>query len=768
MCKNPVGDGAKRVTTGRPVHAAVALISPVALKRIPFHSARRWPSEWPQPGSPSMAMVQLQTGFFAPATSAVSRASAVLDSWLEGEAESLPTWLPVMLGSGIALWWLLPGTQAHIGVLVLASAAILCAIGAGLVRLRWARLLLVASIAIALGMALMWWRAERVAQPVLARPAVVSFDSRVERVEPIPARGDLRLLLRPIARTDLPPLVRVTMDIDAPQADRLVAGRLIRLRARLMPPPRAALPGGYDFAARAWFAGIGAVGSVLGDVQVAGSLHGEPGVRQRLSHHIRARIDGDAGGIAAALATGDRGGISPEADEAMRRSGLAHLLSVSGLHITAAVGGAYWLVLRLLALSPWLALRLPLTAVAAGAGALTGLGYTLLTGAEVPTVRSLIAALLVLIAIVIGREALTLRLVAAGALAIMLVLPESIASPGFQLSFAAVTAIVALHGHSRVRAWFARRDEGWPLRLVRGLASVLLTGLVVELALMPIALFHFHKAGLYGALANVVAIPMTTFVIMPIEALALALDSVGAGGPFWWLAEQALHMLLSLAFMVSEAPGAVAALPAMPWWAFAAAVLGGLWASLWQQKHRWWGLLPLAGALVYTAQLPAPDLLVTADGRHVATRTSAGEYAVLRSGAGEFVREQLAEAAGSDVPMTSVADQRDAECNRDFCRWSVDRDGRRWIILAARSRDRTEWQSLVNACAAADIVIADRRLPSACSPRWLKIDRALLESTGGLAISLSARQIRAARDSARGKPWDQPAVVMPARDHTAG
>lgn len=144
----------------------------------------------------------------------------------------------------------------------------------------------------------------------------------------------------------------------------------------------------------------------------------------------------------------------------MRRSGLAHLLSISGLHVAAMVGAMMLLTLKLLALSPRLALRLPLVLIAAGVGALAGIGYTLLAGAEVPTVRSCVASLLVLAGLAAGREAMTLRLVATGAIVVLLIRPESLAGPSFQLSFAAVTAIVALHEHPRVRAWARRHDEG--------------------------------------------------------------------------------------------------------------------------------------------------------------------------------------------------------------------------------------------------------------------------------------------------------------------
>ena len=203
---------------------------------------------------------------------------------------------------------------------------------------------------------------------------------------------------------------------------------------------------------------------------------------------------------------------------AMRRSGLTHLLSVSGLHITAVVAAAMLLSLKLLALSERLALRFRLVLVSAGVAAAAGIGYTLLTGAQVPTVRSCVAALLVLRGIALGREAISLRLVAVGALVVLLIRPEALAGPSFQMSFAAVTAIVALHSTHWARRLFERREEGIIGAHRARCSAIIMTGLAVELALMPMALFHFHRAGLYGVVANIVAIPLTTFVIMPLRS----------------------------------------------------------------------------------------------------------------------------------------------------------------------------------------------------------------------------------------------------------
>ena len=702
-----------------------------------------------------MATRLLQTPIAARWATIWHRTGNALEARLEVERERIGLWLPVAMGAGIAAWFALPGEAQWIGFL-LSLAGGLCA---GLLigwDSRFGRMVVVGCGVMAVGMLLIWTRAVWVAAPVLAAPVMTEFSAIVERAEPLPAKGQIRILALPQKRSDLPPRVRLTLGSE--QAVSLTDGEMIGVRARLMPPPTASLPGGYDFAQHAWFDRIGAVGTVLGDIsRTSASGPTMPPLRTRLSAHIHDQIEGSSGGIAAALVTGDRGAISEADEEAMRRSGLAHLLSISGLHVTAVVGFAMFLTLRLFALSRRLALAGYVLPLAAAAGALAGGGYTLLAGAEVPTLRSFIAALLVLVAFLMGREALTLRLVAAGALIVLVWRPESLAGPSFQLSFAAITAIIALHESRPMRAFLARRDEPWPFRTLRAVAGLLVTGLVVEVALAPIALFHFHKAGVYGAMANVVAIPLTTFVIMPFEALALLFDSIGLGAPFWWVTEQALRLLLGLAHVVSDAPGAVATLPSFPPWGFALAVFGGLWVLLWQTGWRRAGFVPLAiGAATLLFQ-PRPDLLVTGDGRHIAAALPDGSYALLRDRAGDYIRDTMAETAGTDVPLTSLADLDHVECNRDFCRWSQGQGAARHVILASRGRDRIEGADMGDACAAADIVISDRWLPRACAGRWMTIDRDSLATSGGLAIYLGkVPEAVATLKAGDGHPWRLP------------
>ena len=685
-------------------------------------------------------------------------AAAAIERRLEAEREQLPLWVPVGLIAGIAAWFALPDPASWWAFIAFAGAATLIALAFARGS-RTAGAFAWFSLFALIGCALIWVRAESVAAPRLERPQAPTFTAVIVRADRLAARDQVRLLLAPVNAPALPPQVRVSVPLDdAP--DGLVPGATVRLRAYLMPPAPMAVPGAYDFARTAWFARIGASGRLLGEVQVVTPPSESSwrswlaGLRQRLSTHIQGRLPGSEGAIAAALATGDQGGVSEEDAEAMRSSGLAHLLSVSGLHLTAVVGGVMLLTLSLLALSPWLALRVNLVLVAAGVAALTGIAYTLLTGAEVPTVRSCAAALLVLAGLAMGRDALTLRLVATGAIIVLLLWPESLSGPSFQLSFAAITAIVALHEHPRVKALLARRDEGLARRLGRSLAGLLLTGFAVELAIAPIALFHFHQAGLFGALANIVAIPLTTFVIMPLEALALLLDPIGLGAPFWWAAGQGLSLLLGIAHAVASSPGAVALMPAIPPAAFALFVAGLLWIGLWRTRWRWWGAAPAAFGAVWALMTPPPDLLVTSDGRHMALRTPSGELAILRPRAGDYVRDLLAEISGSEPDFIEMAEAEGGACSDALCRYDLQRGPRTWQILATTSRNLVRWDQMIAACAAADIVISDRTLPRACQPRWLKADRPFLAEHGGLAFTFGDGAVLATvRDQIGLHPW---------------
>lgn len=336
---------------------------------------------------------------------------------------------------------------------------------------------------------------------------------------------------------------------------------------------------------------------------------------------------------------------------------------------------------------------------------------------------------------------------------VLLCWPESVVGPSFQLSFAAVTAIIAFHEHPRVRAWFGAHEEPRWRALLRGAASLLLTGLLVELTLMPIAVYHFHQAGLFGALANIVAIPLTTFVVMPAEAMALLLDLVGAGAPGWWVAERALTILLWIARTIAGAPGAVTALPVMPQAAFGAMVAGGLWLAIWRTRWRYAGLMPVVIGAVWTIMTPVPDLIVTGDGRHLALRGDDGGVAILRDRTGDYVRDLLAEAGGLDGTPALLSAAQGAWCNRDLCWMERHIDGRVWRVLATRSLYLVPAKELISLCRRADVVVSERRVPRACRGRWLTLDRETLARTGGVRVTFASREVATVRQAGDAHPW---------------
>lgn len=683
-------------------------------------------------------------------TERLSAARERAEAFLERERAQLPPWIAVGFGTGISAWFGMGRPEQWAAFLCLTSAIALTCFVLGKGRLE--RAIGWFSAAAALGCILVWARSEWVAAPRLERPKVVSFDADVERVETLAARDSVRLTLAPAGR-ELPPRVRVNIPEDS-AVPGLAQGATVRLRARLMPPPPMALPGSHDFARDFWFRGIGASGRAIGDIQVLRPARpaGISGVRARLDRHIREELPGSPGTVATAFATGDQNAISDEDADAMRRSGLAHLLSVGGLHITAAVGLAMFVTLKLLALSPTLALRFNLVLVAAAAGAVAGIGYTILTGSQVPMLRSCIAALIVLAGIAMGREAISLRMLAVAALIILAVRPEAVVGASFQLSFAAVGSIIALHSTQWARRLFMRRDESAASRIGRAGLNLLVTGLVVELAVMPFAMFHFHKAGIYGVLANIVAIPLTTFVILPLEFAALLFDAAGLGAPFWWLTEQGLRFLLWIAHTVA-ASTRMATIGDMPGWALGAISLGGLWLGLWNSRPRLLGLAPVGAGIIGAVSIPAPDLLVTGDGRHLAVVKNGVPY-LLRDRAGEYVRTMISEVAAFDGDPAALAESTAGTCSRDSCLTRIVRGRRTWHVLATRTGQRIDWLPLTKACAEADIVVSDRWLPRGCTPRWLKLDRESLARTGGVAIYLDEQpHTVTVRDRVAGHPW---------------
>jgi competence protein ComEC len=684
----------------------------------------------------------------------VQRAVAALEDqvWI--------VWAPVLLGAGILAWFLIPDLAGRRIVLALAAAV---ALAGGALAGRRGLLLACAGGLVALGLVAADFRARTVAAPMLYhRQAAAPVTGTLIEMEGRQGGARTRLLILRDAGPDTPP-VRVAVTLAIPPPDWLQPGVRLTVPAVLGPPPPPMLPSGHDAMRRAFFDRVSATGRATGPPEQVATERAPPGagawmggLRLGIAHTLETVIGGEAGAVATALVTGSQGQIAPDVLEAMRVAGLVHLLTVSGFHVGVVSTGAFMLVRWSLALWPWLALRVNLRAVAALAAGLSGTAYAIVSGGDVPAVRAAIIAWVVALAVALGRNPLSIRLLALAAFLILLIRPEVLLGPSFQLSFAAVLSLILLAGSRPGRQILAPRSTDAPLqRLGRWVLALAASGLVVELVLTPIAVTHFGRSGLYGMLANMAAIPLTAFLVMPLLALTLVAVPLGAGPAVALLLRPALDALIGIGTTVAAWPGALMTTASVPLSAQLAALAGGLMLALFTGPLRLFGMIPLGAALLLFATAKHPDILVSPDGTHVGIVRGETLH-MLRATRGGFAERVFMEASNS-ARLARIDALPGARCTRDLC--LVIFDGETPLrLLAIRSSRRLDLTMLTQACAAADVVVAPRRLPDACTPRWLLLDREALKATGALTIDSRTRRIDSVGARSGDHPWSPAAL----------
>ncbi|MGA0545658.1 ComEC/Rec2 family competence protein [Brevundimonas sp. VNH65] len=568
-------------------------------------------------------------------------------------------WAPVAFGAGCALYFSLRA-EPSIGPL---GAAALLAIASWVAGRRSGKgrrvtvpLMLVAFLAC--GVAAAKVRSDRVAGPIApAMTAPTVLTAWVLDVDS-PGESGSRVVIAPTGVRGLEPeqtplRLRATVRGPPPRP-----GEAIRLYAILNPPPAPAAPGAYDFGRNAWFQGLGGVAFALGETRAA-ELSPPPwrlrlmmrvnAARYALAERIVARLGPRIGGVAAAMVTGHEAWIGREDLDAMRKSGLAHILSISGLHM-AVVGGFVFFAVRLgVAAWPWLALRVSGKKIAAGAGLIAVGVYLIVSGSPPPAERAAITAGIAFVAVLIDRQAITMQALAAAALVVLATQPEAIVTPGFQMSFAATAALVAL-----VEIWPRRLREisvPWPIaavqRLGGWLAAACAASLVAGMATGPFAMQHFNRTAVYGLMANLLTAPMADFIMMPALALGAALEPLGLGAPFLWIAGKAVELMLAIGHWTADLPGAVRTIASAPTAALPIAFLGILILCLWRGRLRWVGA-PLAMAVLLWPRAPTPDVWI-GDGGTQAAFARAGEAVVVRSGVREFAVDVWSRRRGLDA-----------------------------------------------------------------------------------------------------------------------
>lgn len=632
-------------------------------------------------------------------------------------------------GCGCAAYFAAPREPALWFALPLATLALVAAV---LVRVRlhnrfW--IVLASLVAFALcGFAAARLRTAVVEAPIVPPKTQGLVEGWVVDVAG-PGTGGGRLLIAPYDIEGLPPdripdRVRVTVG-----PDKLVGpGSYIRLNASLSPPPEPASPGAYDFARDFFFQRIGGVGFILSDPQIAEAPQAPLGLklqmavnaaRWTLSERIVGVMGVRTGGVAAAMTTGHEAWLQQPDVDAMRDAGIYHILSISGAHM-AIVGGFVFLLVRLLiALWPWLALRVSGKKLAAGAGLIAISVYLVISGAPPPAIRSAITLSVAFLAVLADRRAITLHALAVAALLVLAFQPEAVIQPGFQMSFSAAAALIAL-----AEAWprpLREINTPWPIKLVQGIGTWALAGLaaslVAGLATSAFAIQHFNRVAVWGLPANLMLEPISTLVIMPALALGAVLEGVGLDGSWLLaLADWGIRLMLDMAVMVAGWPKATMTIASAPGFVLAISFLGLLWICLWRGRLRWLGV-PFALAVALWPRPPAPVGWIASDGGGAAV-VRAGEAVFLRPEAKQFASELWARRRGLTTPAKpEVAAEANYDCNRIRCAPTSALEPR---IGAWWTRRKPSEKALAWLCANAEIVILKAEvatLPDGCRGR---------------------------------------------------
>lgn len=684
--------------------------------------------------------------------------AALLIRLAEEERGRLLLWFPVLFGCGVALYFAIrfePPLWA--GPAVVAGAFLLAVLGR---RRLWILVFSVVVIASAAGFTAGQVRTWSVDAPRLSRPiAGAVLTGRVETVErvvggtrvtlvdpvldkPPPAGNPKRVRLRLVAKFPPPP-----------------SGALVRFHATLLPPASPVEPGAYDFRVPAFFAGIGAVGFAHGPAEVitpspSGIAETIGAALDRARGDIARRVNAVANDRAApvttALLNGEQTGISEEVMAAMRASGLAHLLSISGLHIAVVAGLVYGAVRALLALIEPIALRLPIKKIAAVLGIAAAGAYAGLVGTPVPTLRSLLVVGLGMLAVTLDRRPFSLRVLGVSALVVTALQPDGLIGPSYQMSFGAVLALVAAFEVADPHLSRLRRERGRLGRVLVDAGALALTSLVASLATAPFSLFHFQNASFYGVLANMIAVPLTSFWVMPAGLVAYLLMPLGWEEPALIVMNWGDMIVVRIAETVAAWPGAVTIVPAMPGWGLPLTALGGCWLCLWRRpRRRLWGVPFVVLGVLSPLVAERPDILIDDGGGLAAARGADGRLIPSKKRGDRIASETWSRRDGEERmedawPVWGTGAGGLLACDPLGCVWK--RDGKT-IALLRRPEAATE------DCRMAEAVIA--AFPLKRCPASIVVDKRKLQRDGAHALTVTPAGIRveSTRDRTGDRPW---------------
>ena len=624
--------------------------------------------------------------------------------------------LPFLVIGGIVLSLQVPGEMP----LWLSGGGGLLALLLGwLSRNHLQRLRLVTALgAVWLGLSLLPLHGALHGTAMLAFPAYGSYQFRVDEVLTTAPDGIRAIVsgITPLAEARALPIRRARLVVAGDAA--LGPGDVLSARVRFYPVPGPVIPHGFDTQFHAYFDGIGAYGTTLGEIGVVarGSdmavARVIDGIRRGIAARIDAALPQPSAGIARALITGDQSEVPEDARDTMATAGLAHVLSVSGLHLTLVAGLVLASLRGGLAFAPALHRLLPVKRLAALGAIGAALAYFAISGGNIAAQRSTIMIVLVLGAVLFGRQALTMRNVAIAALIILVTDPPGIFRPSFQLSFAAVIALI---GAWELMRPDPQRDRAPAMRLLAYFGGIALTSLVAGLATLLFSIYHFQQTSPLGIIGNLVSLSLVGFVMMPSALIATLLMPLGLEQPLLWIMGWSIDRMLDLGALVAGWSEGIDASPLLQPLALLLGLAALAWFTFLESWHRLVGPALLVPAVALLALDSPPDLLVADTTQAIAMR--GGDGLVLVAGrADTFAVEIWRETYTEPIPAAALLG-----CDSVGCFG----DSPLGFTVAIATRPAAFYED----CALADLVLSRRSAPAGCSAP-LVIDADALQQRG--------------------------------------
>lgn len=685
-----------------------------------------------------------------------SRTWPGLLAWLDTQRDRLVPWLAVCMAAGVLTWLALPiDPWGGLGVTATGVLGGLCVLG----RRREAVLLpTLPLLAVAAGFASAQWAAARAPPMAWSLPTHATIVAGIiAAVEPLP--DNRRITLERVTLDGTPAVHGRTVRVRLRPTDHmaLATGQAVRVRAMLRPVAGPAFPGAWDPQRDAFFSGLGASGYALGPVEVV--TGSDPShfmarvqrLREVISDRIAAAIPGPSGQVAVGILIGTQTGISAADMAAFRDSGLAHLLSVSGLHLTIVLGCAAAFVRLVLLCSEQATLFWPVRTISTVAALAVGGAYTLLTGLQVPMLRCFLVAVLFAVALLADRRPFSLRSLGLAAIAIMVVDPAQVGGASMQMSFGAVMALVT--GFEALRPWVTQHAGDGRLRraglFVAGLA---LTSALAGTATLPLGAWHFGRIQTWYVVSNMLAVPLTSILVMPFGMAALPLMLVGlewiALVPVGW----GIELTLWIARATAALPGATLPVPRPPTWGIAAMALGLAWLCLWSGRVRLLGVVLLAGGIASPALDRRPDILVSSDARLIAVHLGGTVFLQQTQGGNPFVRDSWLHMWGIAQAAPFPADSTGAlACAADGCRLAPHADAPSAFLVRRNGKPGD--------CGGIGVIVSAEPARGLCPRPWpALVDRFTVWRDGPAAIWLTPVGAQVLTDRAvRGtRPWVPP------------